>query len=222
MHTNPTLISGLLSPQPHCHGDCEYSSNLDFSLPQPSSSQFHTHDGSDELFCVHDNEPCCSSDTECQHQHALANGVTMYQCEWKSCKYQSSNLDEFMSHVRKDHVVGKSFLTTSFFDAKPDPQNKKVESCDSFCINSSGLSPINQTVPEYNPFSLLQTSQAERFDPLSPPEPVTPVTKPACNADLFECNSKPQLFNDPELSPGLQPTDRSSCLTSTEPQNRAR
>lgn len=44
---------------------------------------------------------CCENQ---DHQHALKNGVSMFQCEWKSCTYQSSDFKDFMGHVRRDHV----------------------------------------------------------------------------------------------------------------------
>lgn len=116
-HMNTIFMSDLLSPQPHCHGDCDYSrpENVDYSVAEMSLDRPHTHPGSNEVFSLHGGSeihcsgPAANNDNtnnESQHhQHALANSVTMYQCEWKSCKYRSNSLDDFMSHVRKDHVV---------------------------------------------------------------------------------------------------------------------
>lgn len=49
---------------------------------------------------------CSSSDClDKTHEHALKNGVSMFQCEWKSCNFKVDNLNDFTSHVRQNHTL---------------------------------------------------------------------------------------------------------------------
>lgn len=161
IHMNPTYMSGLLSPRPHCHGECDEEQQPvpEEVLYQPETvnveRRTHTHNGSNEVYSHHHDhctDPNCSDE---KHHHNLANGVPMYQCEWRACKYQSNNYDDFMNHVRRDHVPRAMFIA---------PSN---------IISNASNGSSNSMMTE----SSSHTQYESKSSPLSPPEPSSPVSE---------------------------------------------
>lgn len=81
----------------------------------PSYSNSTTPTPAEILKCHWDNCDFNTNDRTALETHktehhpkataALQNGVTMYQCEWKSCNYKCANVSDFMLHVKQDHVI---------------------------------------------------------------------------------------------------------------------
>lgn len=51
-----------------------------------------------------------------------ADEVSYFQCEWKDCRYQCTELDKFMMHVRQDHVMNMLIDSTKQAKTESAPQ----------------------------------------------------------------------------------------------------
>ncbi|VVT53137.1 uncharacterized protein SAPINGB_P003422 [Magnusiomyces paraingens] len=105
---------------------------------------------------LNDTDACtlsnCSDET---HQHALKNGVTMFQCEWNSCNFKAENFNDFTSHVRQNHVLSTleaagtgMDTTTNSTNSTNSTTNKSKPPFPLYPIPASGLTeshPIDVT-----------------------------------------------------------------------------
>lgn len=152
------------------------------------SSSDMSQDTSSSSHCTDVN---CTSE---KHEHALANGVTMFQCEWNYCKYQSDSLDDFMSHVRRDHVIKSIFhegsTSSNNNNHNHNNNNNHNSTNNSFLTNSiSTPSLLSETKNRIVDNKEANNSKQE-IRLLSPTEPLSPrATKENINNNNNNSNN---------------------------------
>lgn len=175
--------------QDHKHSNCNHE---------------HSHDDQHQHVNEHEHKyNNCLENTQ-DHQHALKNGVTMYQCEWNACNYQSPSFNDFMSHVRTDHVRKGIMSVTALKE-----QAQKFHDCsESICVDNDCADDdcadnvYVDEVTDHDGHSFLFTN-----------EPVLSTDSSATAISLF---SQELLESQAELSSPLEPLEPLESLKSSK------